>query len=715
MTVILCNNEALRNEIQTKSIVRDNFGNIKAQIIFIQDGENFYIGLEVMDDPLYQFENFQAYCQNPANQSPFPIPVEPVVPPDNTGFTNVPVTDNIKYSLENFINLGSVSKSTTLSEAYLIEKLNGEVFFTLIYRNTGEVMVVNAQTNAAYYINTIFVKPWKPIYHYWTNSIIFIVSTSADVFRFSMTTNTLEFNSGPTAITTGSAMQDRCIGTDLNVYIGAQDGGRVFKYDPVVDIITTYPPIDTDKETIVNNVGGDANFIYAILRNNGNYILSVLNQTTLESVNYKLYSDGYKLGEVLLYREISSGEIFWQARLMNSATNPEFLIKFRDGIEVNFAADVLITPEFGGSLSSSNSSDTWPEKFGWQVDLSRIEGINSPSVFLYKRVDEPSFRELIFNQVQGEDFLTQVFEPMVNGNIVGIGAQYGPVYIINTATDTLQQIQSLNKQSSYSAKDDNGTVYLGGYVDSTYRWNPSQPWNFGTNPFKIGVSAQNSYYHRAYAKFGDWLYIMQEITRNDTGGAIGMYNVVTGQVINVSSSLRTLLKPWNVGDLIRVGTYLVYIANPQSGASVQPEIFIWNLLTDHNINNTIPTQITVNVDKIGGGKAFAISPTEFVALSADVVYRCNVISNSITYYNIPGSITNSRGLTQKPNRHILFISGEYLYELNPFAVSIQRLSSFLGTNKNRCMVYANGNLYLIDGDSTAYSLGDKFTIEKLIL
>lgn len=713
--VIVCNHEPTRFSIETKSIVTDQFGFILNQIKFVQNGANFYIGPEVLDDPLYQFDELQEYGNDPDNISEYPIPVIPPEIPDNTAFDDIPVTDNIQYSLASIENKGTLAKSTTLSEAYLIKKPNNEIFITLIYRNTGEIIVVDTQTNLYYYFDTVFQKAWKPVYHATTNSIVYICASSQDVFRFSLTSFSLEYNTGPVTANFNSIMQDRCLGTDGNIYIGAAIGGRVFRYVPTTDVLTTYPVIDSNPGTIVNNVGGDANYIYAVLRNTGNYRLCVFNQTTTTPTYHKTYSDGYKYGEVLLYRETASGQIFWQVRLVNSTTAPEFTMKIQNGVEVSYAADELLTPELGGSESSNSSYTTWPDRFGWEIDLEDIEGINSPSVFRYRNVVEEVFRELTLTEIQGEDFLTQVFEPMADGNIVGVGSQYGPCYILDTSNDTVSQIYSLNQMSSYSAKDDSGNIYIGGYVDSTYRWNPEQTFDFGTNPYKINLSAQNSYYHRAYAIYGDWLYVMQDITRNDVGGAIGIYNVSTEQIINASNTQKTTIRNWNVGDLIVVGNYLAYIGNPRSGASTTPRVFIWNLTTDTNINNVTPTEVNVAVDQINGGKAFAISSTEFVAIQADVIYKVNVSSGSISYFNIPGTVSNLRGIVQKENGHILFISGNFLYDLNPVVMTAEKISSSLGTNKNRTMAYVDGQIYLIAGDSSYSSPNSKYYLEKLIL
>ncbi|OPZ93159.1 MAG: hypothetical protein BWY74_01256 [Firmicutes bacterium ADurb.Bin419] len=652
----------------------------------------------------------------------------PTVLPPNT-FTALAVTDDVVYATGDFVNHGKIATGAILSETYVLN-YGGVKRIILIYRD-GQVVIVNMNTDTYHYYNSGFLKPWKPIYIAASNDLVFICATSPDLFKINLTSNTITYTTtkGVTISNTTSGLQDRVLGTDGRIYFGTNVDGRVWVYNPTTNAINYLGQQYAGVSTYVYFLGGDADYSYAILRQAGNYWLSVIKNSDQTKTTIGLPTDGYKGGNIVLYQD--GANKFWQIILSGSATKSPITKNFKNGVEhPEYLTSInLFETEQNGYLSyNTNIPENFPTLFSVEVSLEEIPGLTADSKLYYKIVGEGSFRELSFSEVVKSDYDVNTMSVDTDDNMIGGMYSYGPVFKWDTNTDTIDQIHQLNigtyAMFPYSATK----KYIGGYPNQTLEWNPANAWDFLTNPFTIDFDVANAFYHYFYAKNGDWLYSAQEISRNDYGATISMYNTVTQEIIVADAGQIDLLKTQGISYFFAIngGDKLVLIGRPV-GASIYPMVYVWDISSNKNVNEVTPISFQLNINGLYGGFGYPIATDTFIGMVGNVVYKVVLSPFSITYKNLPSSMYPigfwKRSADQNIDGKILFLgkpaAATYLYELDGVAFTAKRKSSDLGAQVvNRKLTIANGKLYAYGGETSISQNGgqnNKYFLESLTL
>lgn len=714
MKVLACNDTTTRNNIQSVSKNYNDDGTIKSEIKFVLSNGTYYVGLEILDEPEFSHEIIRNYATDENNWVDFPI-TAPVV----NDFDDISITDDVVYAPEDFINLGRLATGTVLQSIYTLKKPNGDRYIIVMYRN-GQVSVIDVQNNTYNYL-PLNNQCWKPLYHHTTNTIIFFGVLK--LFRYSIDTE--EFNEVVLSDAT-SGLQDRCLGLDDAVYSGTQKDARVYKYVPETNSLTQFSQVDSTPDTYIYALGGDSGYMYLLLRNSGNYRIVLLNQSNNNKTSHKSFSDEYKGGDILLYQDTASGDKFYQCRLYTSQSQADYTVNFKDGVVRNdLIANTLLTPSHDGSLVTTSTPGQWPTNYQLDIDTALVEGINNISKISYKDTSDSVYAEIEMPEVDGEDLPIKTIDTLPNGNIIFAMTTYGPIGIFDTQYNTVE-VHPYSGVSVYDVMGfDDDNYFISGYVASTHKWNHNNAFNFGVNPVQIPVAVGNSFYHNYLTKSGDWVYISELISRNDYGSAVCMYNVATGQSILMSSAHMLTLKNYNAGHVFTVngGNKLVFVGNPN--IATKPKLFIWDISSDKNINNSSPVTLEVNVSSLSGGFGFPISNDLFMCLTGNVAYKVNLSNSTITYKNIPSALPQSRKCAiQKEDGKIVFTNSPslnefYVYELDPVAFTMKKKSSNLGAaGQNKVVTYSDGEVFFIGGTTSVSrheGSNSKFFLEKLAL
>lgn len=653
----------------------------------------------------------------------------PSVVPPNT-FTALSITDDVVYAIADFTNLGKIATAAVLSEAYLLD-YGGIKRIILGYRD-GQVVIVNTNDGTYHYYNSGFEKPWKPIYIASRNELVFIISTSANIFKISLTSNTITYTTvnGVTIPSTASGMQNRCLGTDNNIYFGTNTDARVFKFNPATNALTALGQQYTGGSTYVYDLGGDADYCYTLLRQNGNYWISVINTSTLAHYTIGNPTDGFRAGDLILY---SNGVTkFWHFSLRLSSVGLSDISKdFVNGVDTPGLVPVtnLFQTEQNGYLSYYQGVPAnWPTLFSIETNFDRIDGINGDCEIDYKVVGAPMFTTLALPEVTKNDLDLLTVQPDLSGNLLGSHKSYGPVFKWNTTLDAIDQIHNINVSVYALLEFSANKVFIGGYANRTYEWDPSTAWDFLINPFKIDFDVANAFYHYFYAQSGDWLYSGQDISRNDSGACICMYNPTTLEIIVADATQIASLQNYGVSHLFTIngGNKLVLIGRPIK-SSIYPRVFVWDISSNKNVNELTPVSFDLNLTGLYGGFGFPVATDTFIGFNSNVVYKVVLSPFSITYRNLPSALYPLgfyfRSVAQKADGSIVFLAASggitYLYELDPVLFTAKRKSSTLGTiTYNRGLSIANGKLYAYGGNTSISQFGganNKYFLEKLTL
>lgn len=659
-------------------------------------------------------------------------PTLPSVNPPNT-FTPITVTDSVVYSTANISNLGELAKLATLTEVNIITRNNGDKLMLLTYRQ-GDVVILDLQDNSYHYYNSGFFKPWKPMYLTNQDAIVWVCATSPDLFKIDLTTYTTTYTTIPGVTITNSisGIQSRCIGTDGNIYFGASTDARIWRYNPNTDVITYLGQISSLANTYIYWIGADSDYTYSILRKSGNYWIGITNNTTFVTIYY--YSDAnlFKGGYISLYQ--SGVNKFWYLSLTTSATTSNFSVKLQNGVEVAYPLTTLLTSEFNGQVDYGNLPANFPSRYF--IDYFDLDsaGIDGDSSIQYKITTDPLYTTASFSEVVKESQLIATMTSTTDGDIIGAFSSYYPVFKFDTGTDTVSQMHVLTTESVYALMDfDTDTYFIGGYANVTNKWLFNDTWDNGiTNPTQIHISQSNAYYHYFYAKSGTYLYIAQEISRNDYGTAIAMYIPSTDTIIQADATQIALLKNYAISHVFTInnGDKLVMIGKAIASA-IYPRIFVWDISSDKNINNLTPLSFDLNLTGLSGGYGVQTATDIFFAFCGNVVYKVDLTASptvTLTYKNLPGTVQSSaywaRPIGQKSDGTVMFLcpssTNTYLYELNPATFTAIRKSSNLGQNiyLRKLVITTADDMYFFSGDTSATMDGgvySKYFIEKLAL
>lgn len=653
----------------------------------------------------------------------------PIVNPPNT-FTPLTITDDIVYAAGDFVNFGKIVTSANISETYLLN-YGGVKKIILIYRD-GQVVIINTFDGSYHYINTGFFKPWKPIYLSASNDLIIICATSPDLVKINLTSNTITYTTifGVTITSTTSGLQDRCMGSDGNVYFGTSLDARAFRYNPSTNVITALGQQYTDPFTYVYFIGADVGFTYCLIKQSGNYWFSIINNSTLSKTTIGSIADGYRSGAIVEYQDGATK--FWRLVLTLSNTGlPNLTKDFVNGIEISGLSPSvsLFETEQNGYLSfNTNYPRVWPSLFNIDSDFNGIDGVYGDCEIGYKTVGDPSFTYVSFAEVLKSDVDPQTFQADLSGDLLFAFRDYGPIVKWGVSLGVLDQAHPMSSSIYSLLEFSSDKVFIGGYVNKSYEWNPSIAWDFLTNPFVIPFSVGNAYYHYFYAQSGAWLYSYQELNRNEFGSEVSMYNPTTQEVINADAAQILLLTNYGVSSMFTIngGNKLVIIGRPIKSA-IYPRVFVFDISSNKNINELTPVTFDLNISGLTGGGGFPVATDTFVCFIGNVVYKVVLSPFSITYKNLPSTLVGPgfwfKSVAQKADGKIMFLgkpaSDTFLYELDGVTFTAKKKSSTLGSGTNtRGLVVSGSDLYLCGGNySVSQYMGQnsKYFLEKLTL
>lgn len=653
----------------------------------------------------------------------------PSLAPPNT-FTPLPISDAIVYAAGDFVNVGKIATAAAITETYLLNY--GGVKKIIISYRGGQIVILNINSGTYQYFDTGNEKPWRPIYIASRNELVFLSNINPNIFKLDLTTGLTSFQTttGVQISSTTSPLQDRCLGTDGNIYFGTTTDARVFRFNPVTNVITALGQQYTGSSTYVYQLGADAGFTYALLRQGGNYWISIINNSTLAKTTVGLPTDLFKGGSISQYQD--GANIFWRLHLRTSVSTPDITKDFINGIETFGLSPLInlsITDQDGYLPYDYYNPETWPTLFGVDTDFGLIDGAAGYSQLGYKLLIDPSFTTIDFTDVTKRDINVQSIEVDISNNLIGSSQSYAPLFKWNTSSDTLDQIHPINL-SVYGIMEYVGNkIFIGGYANKTYQWNPSTAWDFLVNPVNIPFNVTNAYYHYFYAKSGDWVYSCQNRIRNDSGTVICMYNPTTEEIITPDTSLLALLNAYQGSHLFTIndGNKLVLIGSPNGGDVFYPRIFVWDISLNKNINDLTPTSFDLNIASYVYGGGYWTGTDEFIGFTSNVVYKVVLSPFSITYRNLPSTLLSMgfwrKSITQKSDGKILFLglSGgqTYLYLLDGTTFTATKVSSALGSGvSTRCMALSGSKLYLFGGETSIsqyMSQNSKYFLEKLTL
>jgi hypothetical protein len=633
-------------------------------------------------------------------------------------------SNDIEFDTDDFVNHGKLSTGQVLSDVDLLETPSGDKYILTYYRG-GQITVTDLSDGSYWYFNPGVFFPRKPTYHEPTNSIIFFAAGTIQVIRFSLTSGELEFVSDPQeSPNPNDGIQSRCISPDGYVYFGSTLAACVWKYDPSTDVITPLGQLHVDNSvtTYVYHIGADETHVYAGLRNSGDYWLVIVDISTGTT---EVVGLGDRYRSMFLHMRYSSptDTYFHIVQLYNSATGkPMITSKYKNGqiSSLPDSADVYETIQNGYLGFWTAITGDWPSKFGVEVDLSDIIGISGIATLKYKHLEDEDFTVVAFTEVVLGNFTVKVFNAFGN-KVFGAFANYAPVFIYDTETDTIEQINDHPASSTHNVyKYDDNIAFIGGYANDTREWQFNQPWGIdssdefgvGSNPRRIDLGLSNAYYHYYHTKGSNgWLYCFWERVRNDVGSGVSWYDPSTGTIEKAGSSLIAELKNYRVASMVTInnGDTLVLLTTPR-GSAILPRVFIFDISVEHNLNNISPVTKDLPFLNKSAGIAFDGGSNTVVGFVDNIVWKLNITDlNNPVIRNTPawlGPLSSNRCVAQDADGYIWFLarvsSVTKLYRLNPVDMTALVKSGDLGSDvHNRSItITASGKLYLIGGSNS---------------
>jgi hypothetical protein len=631
-------------------------------------------------------------------------------------YTPLTVIVNEIYEEADLTNIGAFSNGTVLSEIYFLRKpaSGGDLIIT-IFRNTGEMAIVDLSDNTYKYVNTGIYKPWKPIYHEATDSITVFAGGGSEVkvFTYYLGDDTT-FESA--VLETGEGVQSRKIGTDGVIYFGAQRSTKVFSYDPDTQDIEEYGAMMVGLgSTYIYDIAGDAGFVYSILRGPDTtlqYWIAIYNKTTTE-VTYRGYGNGFTQqgAPIQLYKDESTNDLFWVLYLQSSPSLPNQIFKYKDGVEVSLDTDTNLSLSADGYLPLDyNSVNLYPDTFGYEVDIKELTVTGK---IKYKTLAASDFTELVLTDVELAP-LGSSFIKLSDGDLLRAVGAYSQFTRIDPFDDSVIENKDMPDASIYDALKVGTKVYFCGYANITCVWDTEEDWNLGeyeltdplSNPRQLPFNILGGFYHLDLIDKDDYMYVGVQKERTTTGIAIGWFNKSTFAVDSTDANalLKEELRVYAYCKLLRVSDKLILVGR-NAVPNAKGRIWIWDISGGHDLNLITPTVIDISSELFRPSNAFVVDENTLILIQYRNICKVNIAGTpTFDYKSVPDTINmtdSDRYVYDTANGLLYFLasvsSSHYLYSVRVSDWVFTRLSSALPTTLlgPRIMSLVNDTLYMI--------------------
>ena len=418
--------------------------------------------------------------------------------------------------------------------------------------------------------------------------------------------------------------QSTVIGDDGAVYLGGGSQGMVGRFDPTRDDIIDVFPIREKALTgspYVYSMGADRRWLYCEIGQMPWYLMIHDRLTDQRTVHFM-----GQFGFVL--RGKDDGKLYYQ---FTSGKEKGKLFRLQRG------KPVLIPPEEAKGIALNPrwlKSNVYPDHladqgdFGFEIQLKDTFPTawnNGSSSVHYRPKGEEAWRELSMEGIKLYPRTIKRMAWLPDGNLIGFGDMYGPVFRYNPETQANSQIGP-PYGNTYGLVVDDPFVYMTGYATLSSIYDLRKPWHQDkavkpiTNPASMAMPGHVTGTYLVKAGDGK-LYGVWKHARRSTGAHLAVWDPATrkGAVV-VRHEDRIYRDLAAVGD----GRYLVMPAQ-KTGSDAPTVIITYDTQTGKaTVGPDLPTNGWAKLAPCGKTEAFGVSPDGWL-------FRVDVVKGEMVY------------------------------------------------------------------------------------
>lgn len=601
-------------------------------------------------------------------------------------FTPLTIVEDIRYSVDDIVNLGAITKGAVLDISAFLKTPSNDEYMIFMY-SSGEVCIVNLNDNTYKYLDTNLGAFKNPVYHTVTNSITFFSASKTAIYTYYFDDDS-EFASDVYLTTEG--VQSRSIGIDDLIYFGTSKTTSLFSYDPSSNEIVEYGSVNNvSGDVYAYAVSGDSTHIYTSLRgpyNVGNYWICALKKADKSKVYYETNSQ-YKAQNFNLKKTTDNVSYFSINLHTSSIGLPIVTYNLLNGNIVEYSGENQ-TYQFNGYITFNEVNPAlWSSMYNYDVILKDITGQNGGAKLSYKKTEEEDYVTLTLTDVETPERGCSFIVGTENDEIALVAGAYSNIALLDsTGVDVVESMPSASLKDII--KFDNDTYYLSGYANCTWKWDRTKPWNLlQGNPKQVPIHITSAYYHYRLVKKDNYIYVGVNKERTSVGVEIAWINNDTEEVNSTSgTSLSTELKNYYFNDLLLINNNekLVLVAG-RNNPNNKSRIYVWDLTLGVNLNDQTPVKLDFAFNYITPNDALWYGVTDkFLVRDGKNLIVIDLSSGTFSYRSFPTVNTTINTIKRSLYNNKIYIvsnsgSNKYIYELDPSNWDYKQISSSLGT------------------------------------